>query len=317
VKRLAIAIASLALLSGCGSGTLAPRVEVIDVRKDAAHPPTYSGMSLKNGQVILSEAPEATSFAFSLIPDQFYDFTHAGIVAIEDGEAWVYEASGALATVPLHSKVLDNVSGQVNRRPLFEYVAPNLYAEIFDPPEGVDGNKAVTWARGRYADKTPFDAYFRWEEHETLFCTELVELAMRAGGGTPHTLGGIRFQPSLDLGLRWLGVQNQPSLPAGLWKDESRYVAAMGQFPTRANAYAYFAAKRELYRRFHHQDQRLGYLFTMKGTGEINLRPEIADFVVNASHLFDGVSPQPEPTNPIIVAAVRRYADAVFGPVPD
>jgi hypothetical protein len=302
-------------LTGCGSIT--PRVDVIDVRKDAAHPPTYAGMNIKNGQVILSEAPEATSFAFSLIPDQFYDFTHAGVVALEDGEAWVYEASGALATIPLRSKVLDNVSGEVHRRPLFEYVAPNLYAEIFDPPEGVDGDKAIAWARGQFENKTKFDAYFRWEEHETLFCTELVELSMRAGGGTPHTLGGIRFQPSLDLGLRWLDVQRQQSLPAGYWKDESRYVAAMGQFPTRANAYAYFAAKRELYRRFHHGDQRLGYLFTMKGTGEINLRSEIADFVVNASHLFDGADPQPAPTNPIIVSSVRRYADAVFGPAPD
>jgi hypothetical protein len=313
VKRFGVV--AILFLSGCA--TISPRIDVIDAKKDAAHPPTYAGMSLKNGQVILSEAPAATSFAFSLIPDHFYDFTHAGIVAIEDGEAWVYEVSGSPATVPLHSKVLDNVSGQVSRLPLFEYVAPNLYAEVFDPPEGVDGDKAVTWARGRYADKTQFDAYFRWEEHETLFCTELVELAMRAGGGTPHTPGNVRFQPSLDLGLRWLGVQRQQTLPAGLWKDESRYVAAMGQFPTRVNAYAYFAAKRELYRRFHHQDQRLGYLFTLKGTGEINLRSEIADYVVNASHLFDGATPQPEPTNPIIVASVRRYADAVFGPAPD
>lgn len=316
MKLRVVALLAAALL-GMGCGTFTRPVDVLEVRRDATHRPSFVGLPLRSGQIILSESPEATSFAFALIPDRFYNFTHAGIVSMEDGEAWVYEASGELATVPLHSRLLDNVTGAVHRRPLFEYVSPNLYAEIFDPPDGVDGEKVAAFARQRFAEKTPFDPYFRWDEHKALFCTELVELALRAGGGAPREPGGVRFQPSLDLALDWLGVPRDQALPAGMYEDESRFVAALGQFPSRVNAHAFFAAKRELYRRFHHPDQRLGFIFTMKGSGEIHLRSEIADFVVNASHLFDAYSPAPDLHGPEIVAGVRAYADRTFGPSPD
>ena len=315
MRRAFLAITIALLLSGCG--TFTRPVDVLDVKRDSTHRASFAGLPIRSGQIILTESPEATSFAFALIPDKFYNFTHAGIVALEDNEAWVYEASGELATIPTHARLLDNVSGGVHRRPLFEYIAPNLYAEIFDPPPNVDGEKVAAFARARYADKTKFDAYFRWEEHETLFCTELVELSLRAGGSSPIEPGGVRFQPSLDLALGWLGVRRDQAFPAGIYEDESRFVAALGQFPSRVNAHAYFAAKRELYRRFHHPDQRLGFIFTMKGSGEVHLREEIADFVVNASHLFDAWSPPPDPRGPEIIAGVRAFADRTFGPSPD
>ena len=123
-----VSIVAASLLGGGGCGTFTNPVDVLEVRRDATHRATFSGLPLRSGQIILTESPDATSFAFALIPEKFYSFTHAGVIAMEDGEAFVYEASGELATIPLHSRLLDNVSGAVHRRPLFEYVAPNLYA---------------------------------------------------------------------------------------------------------------------------------------------------------------------------------------------
>ena len=120
MRRAFLAITIALLLSGCG--TFTRPVDVLDVKRDSTHRASFAGLPIRSGQIILTESPEATSFAFALIPDKFYNFTHAGIVALEDNEAWVYEASGELATIPTHARLLDNVSGGVHRRPLFEYV---------------------------------------------------------------------------------------------------------------------------------------------------------------------------------------------------
>ena len=178
-----VAIGLAALTSGCATIQL-PRLNIYDVKKDPNDPPTFAGIPLKSGQVILTESPEATSFGFMLMPDQFYYFTHGGVVVMEEGEAWVYEIAAEIVTFPFHERVLDNVDGKVARRRLFEYVMPNLYAEVMDLEPGVDGGKVADFVRDHYKRKTKFDAFFRWNEHDTLFCTEFVELSQRAGAGS-------------------------------------------------------------------------------------------------------------------------------------
>jgi hypothetical protein len=313
-KLLVCSIAGL--LIGCAVYSL-PRVNVYDVRQDEEHPPTYGGISIHSGQLVLTESPEPTSFVFMLIPDKFYCFTHAGIIVMENGEPWVYEVSGELATFPVHERVLDNVSGKTMRRRLFEYTAASLYTEIIDPPEGVDGEKVSAFAREQYKKKTPFDPYFRWDEHDSLFCTELVELALRAGGARPTEPGPALEQPSLLIVKRWLGVPTGEALPAGFYHNESRMVAAMGQFRTRGAAFAYFEAKRELYRRFSKKDQRMGYVFKLRANGTVELRDDVAGFLMGIAHLFDGVQDVPPWGDPHITHLVKKYADQYFGPPPD
>lgn len=314
IRRALIVVMVLAPL-GCATRT-ATRTSVLGARADAAHPANFLGMPLRDGQIVLTEAPDATSFVFALIPGRFAYFTHGGILAIEDGEPVVYEVSGSVAALPLHSRLLDNVSGEVHRRTLLQYVSANLYGEIMEVPEGVDGTKVAAYARDAYRRKVPFDAYFRWDEHEKLFCTELVELAEQAGGAEPMPFVAIHDNPSLAIAIRWLGVPHDTALPAGLYYDPTRWVGALGQFSSRTAAYAYFEAKREVHRRFQ-RNQRLGFLFTLSGHGQVDVRPEILRFAFDASHLFDGASPPPEPGDPRIPREVRRFADATFGPAPD
>jgi hypothetical protein len=320
--RLATALLACGL-AACGS-TMNAWTHVLDVRpattgasstSSASEGTTYLGLPLRTGQIVFTESPDATSFVFSLVPAKFFDFTHAAIVSVEDGEAYVYEVSGEIVTLPLHERVMDNVAGEVHRRPFYEHVAPNLYAEVYDPPAGVDGTKVAAFARAEWQKKTPFDATFDYDDHSKLFCTELVALALEAGGAPKVALQPTNTNPSLRTGMKWLGVPLETALPAGVFLDPARYVGALGQFPSRAAAYAYFEAKREIHRRFT-PDQRLGFVFTLHGTGKVDMRPEISNFAVKAIHLFDATDAKdlPAPGDPRIRAAVRALATNMFGP---
>lgn len=314
---VALLVLLVALLSSaCLTTSSSFGFRVLEVNDKLKGEPNTSGLPLRNGQVILTESPDATSFMFMLLPAQFHEFTHAGIVAIEDGAPVVYEVSGAIRTFPLHARVLDNIAGEVHRLDLFEYVGANLHAEIYDVEPGSDGSKIVAFAREQYLNGVPFDPYFRFEDHSALYCTELVELAWRAGGAKPHPLGPVNPQPSLQKGLEWLDVLPNQSLPASLYRNDDRFVAAIGQFASRTAAYAYFAAKEEIYRRFRRPDQRLGFLFTLAGTGKIGLRPDVAAFARRAPDLFAGETAVAY-NDPVVRAKVRALADEMWGPYDD
>lgn len=306
---MTLAISGLA----CSSSTTG-RLNVLDARAGARGAPTYLGLPLRTGQLVLTEAPGAYSFAFELIPEKFYPFTHIAMVAIEDGQPWVYDISGEYKTTGLHSKLLANVHGGMRRTAFYEYVAPNLYAEVYDPPPGVDGEKMAAFARQKFAEGVEFDAFFDNDDHSKLFCTELVNLAMINAGGKPATLVPIRDNDSLRLAMKWLDVPTTMALPAGQFADPSRYVASLGQFATRTQAYSYFAAKDEISRRFT-KNQRLGFIFEMHSSGDITTRPWVDGFMERSTHLFDDDKNPPEPGDPRIAMGVRKLADEMLGPM--
>jgi hypothetical protein len=314
--RLVLAAAALVSLLSAGCVSQAPgRLNVLDARTSPQRPATHLGLPLRTGQLLLTEAPGAYSFVFVLIPAKFYNFTHAAIVSIEDGQPWVYDISGEYQ-LGFNERPMDNVDGGMRRTPFVEYAAGNLYGEVFDPPEGVDGNLVAAFARQQYDAGVKFDAYFRFDEHQKLFCTELVELAMRAGGSKPNPLEPVRNNPSLKTGMQWLGVPLDTALPAGIYQNDSKYMGALGLMISRSRAYTYFAAKRELHRRFR-PDQRLGYLFNLKQSGDIELRPEISAYVLRATKAFEDAASPPPPGDPRHDAVVRRIADEMFGPISD
>jgi hypothetical protein len=318
MKRLILSafIALTAMSSVACSTATTGRMNILDAKAAPPGTPTYLGMPLRTGQLVLTEAPGAYSFAFELIPEKFYPFTHVAIVAIENGEPIVYDVTGEYKATGLHTKLLANVHGGMRRTPFYEYVTPNLYAEIYDPPAGADGEKIAAFARQKFTEAVEFDAFFQYEDHSKLFCTELVNLAIMNAGGKPVSLVPARENASLKLALQWLDVPHSYVLPAGLYKDDSRYVGALGQFTSRTAAYSYFEAKREISRRFT-PDQRLGFLFEMHSTGDISTRPELDGFVDRATHLFDQSNEKdlPPPGDPRITAAVRKLADAMLGPM--
>jgi hypothetical protein len=310
-------VASIALglsVTACGTMSLPP-VRVLGAKTDETHKATYNGLSIKSGQLVLTESPDATSYVFVLIPKKFYAFTHAAVISVEDGEPWVYDITGEVKTLPFKSRLMDNVKGKMYRRRLFEYVAPNLYAEIYDPPAGADGEKVAAYVRAKYKDGVEFDSYFDFHDHSKLFCSELVALAIENAGGPALTPEPSNPNPSIVEGMKWLGVPPGEALPAGRFGDPARYVGALGQFQTRTAAWSYFEAKHELHRRFT-MDQRMGFLLSIDNNGRVDVRPEISAFTSRAGHLFDNDPNPPEPGDPRIEAAVRKLASETFGPFP-
>lgn len=301
-------------VAACGTISLPP-VHVLGVKTDEAHKPTYNGLAIQSGQLIVTESPDATSYVFVLIPRKFYPFTHVAIISVEDGEPWVYDVTGGVKTFPFKKRLMDNVKGKMYRRRLFEYAAPNLYAEIYDPPAGADGEKIAAFAREKYKEGVEFDSYFDFHDHSKLFCSELVSMAIESAGGPRIAPEPSNPNPSVIAGMKWLGVPSGEALAAGRFADPARYVGALGQFATRTAAWSYFEAKHELYRRFT-MDQRLGFLLTIDGNGRVDVRPEISAFTSRAGHLFDADPNPPEPGDPRIEAAVRKLAADSFGPFP-
>jgi hypothetical protein len=304
---MAIAFAATA----CSPVSLPP-MNVLGAKKDETHKATYNGLAIKSGQLVLTESPDATSYVFFLIPQKFYAFTHVAVISVEDGEPWVYDITGEVKTLPFKKRLMDNVTGKMYRRRLFDYVAPNLYAEIYDPPAGADGEKVAAFMRQKYEARTEFDSYFDFHDHTKLFCSELVSMALTSAGGPTFVPEPSNSNPSIVAGMKWLGVPPGEALPAGKFADPARYVGALGQFPTRTAAWAYFEGKRELFRRFT-MDQRLGFLVSVDGNGKIEVRPEITSFTIAASHLFDHDANPPEPGDPRIEIEVRKLADERFG----
>jgi hypothetical protein len=298
---------------GCVHSQSLPPVNVLDKRVTAASQATWNGLPIRSGQLVLTESPDATSYVFVLIPQKFHPFTHAAVISVEDGEPWVYDVTGEVKTFPLKRRLMDNVKGKMYRRRLFEYVAPNLYAEIYDPPEGADGAKIAAYVRQKYAEGVEFDSYFDFHDHSRLFCSELVALAVAHAGGPPMKPEPSNPNPSVIEGMRWLGVPKGEALPAGAFAHPSRYVGALGQFPTRTSAWLYFEAKQELHRRFT-KDQRLGFLLTMDNNGRVDVRPEITAFTFRAARLFEDDPAPPAPGSPRLTAAVRKLAAETFGP---
>ncbi len=316
MKRAFLALSltlSLVFISGCTRDNLFARTidSPASVPKEV---PVFYGLPLKSGQIVVTESPDNTSWMFLLIPDKYYPFTHGGVIAIEDGKPYVYDTSGAVKFLPLDSRVLDNVSGKARRTPFYDYVSPNLYAEVYDLPAGVDASKVVSFVRKQYENGTEFDAFFNFDDHSKLFCTEMIELALRAGGDKPRELEQSNPNPSIVEGMKWLAVKpGVAALPAARFIEPSRYVGAMGRFNNRAAAYAYFEAKREVFRRFT-MNQRLGYLFSLNGNGTFELRPHLALYADRALHLFENDENPPPIGDPRIAQAVRELADEMFGP---
>ncbi len=310
-RALVSAIVLAAAASGCASAPAATaKVNVLDARIDRANRPTYMGLPLKTGQVIVSEAPGAYSFFFSLVPERFFNFTHAGVIVMEGGEPFVYDVSGRYKP-GFDDRPTDAIVGGARRQALLDYCRPNLYAEIYEPPPGTDREKIGAWLRERYEKGVVFDPYFRSDEHEKLYCTEFVGLALEAGGAKPVPLVGIRRNPSLDVVLRYLAVPLDEALPAALFIAPERYAGAIGTFPTRTQAYCYFEAKREIYRRFT-PDQKVGNIF-VNVDGDLALHGEILGFLEAAVKLFEGS--RTAPSLAAISLAVRELADHRWGPV--
>ncbi|MBL4850318.1 MAG: hypothetical protein JKY65_32780 [Planctomycetes bacterium] len=314
MNRTLLYLALIASLSGCGS-VVQERLYFQGSEIDEEHPATYLGLPLTSGQIVLGEAPGAYSFLFGLGLETYVNFTHAAILIMEEGKAYVYEMTGEYDGIGLEDTPTDGIRGFCRRLTLEEYAHGNLYVEVYDLPPNVDAKKVIAYTQDVYERQPEFDAYLDYSEHEKLFCTEFVALALEAGGHEPFKLVPIRQHPDYQRLLTWFKVERKLGLPAASFADESRWRASLGQLPCRTSAYSYFAAKAEVSRRFT-ADQKLGNVFRMEGIADIRLRDEILMFLNRSLRLFP-ITPQRRLPLDEIQAKVRALADEMFGSAED
>jgi hypothetical protein len=240
----------------------------------------FHGLPLQSGQLVVSDSGDPDSLLMSIAGEQYTAFGHAGILSIEEGEAYVYEGY-ALLWPFLTGPPTDAMHGRIRRITLEQYIARQRVTAIFDPPAGVDRTAVAAFARARHEDGTEFDPYFDWHDHTRLYCTEFAALALHAGGQPLPTPVRVRDNASLRIALDWLKVSAPEIVTAGSLTEGAERVALISQRLSAREVEAYFAAKRELHRRFT-TDQKLGNIWSWSWRG-LRLRPQIEAFLEASS----------------------------------
>jgi len=315
-QRLLAPLLGLVVLLSAGCVSTPPveqpnqQLRTFSTKIDATHKPSFLGLPLKSGQLVLTEAPGVYSFFFGLVPAQFFRFTHVAVLVFEEGKPWVYDTAGKYK-LGFDDRPTDAIEGKVQRTPFYEYCKANLYAEIYDPPVGADPAKMVAFVKDHFAKGTPFDAYFDYREKKNLYCSELVAEAVRAAGGKPPPLIAVRDQRSMRVFLEWMKVPLDRNMPAGSFADPARKVGALVTLGNPVATACYFEAKREICRRFT-KDQKIGNVFKMAGY-DIDLHDEIDQYIRKSINLFAHVGVVPDKET--IREAVRNLAEEMLGPV--
>jgi hypothetical protein len=266
-----------ALLAGCASlGPSHFRTYLVEAQKhDSASGLEYHGLRLQSGQFIVGDEGDADTLLMSLLGEEYSPYVHAGIVVIESGRPYVYDAYVTM-NMFLHASRGSPISGGIRRATLEEYVRSQRIVAIYDSME-TDRASVAEFAQARHRDETPFDVKFDWSDHSSLYCTEFVAVALHAGGGAwPQTVK-IRANPSLHVALDWLQVDAGEIVTAQSLIRSAHRVALISRDYSLEQVTAYFAAKQELHRRLT-DDQKLGNVWQWTWHG-LALQPTVAAFL--------------------------------------
>ncbi len=278
--RRVVALTAVLCLSGCATTLTPAAFRTFDAESAAAGELDFHGLPLQSGQLVVSDSGEADSLLLSLLGEQYTPYGHAGILSIEAGKAYVYEGYALLLPF-LSGAPTDAMHGRIRRVTLEQYIGRQLVTAIFDPPASVDKAAVAAFARARHEDGTQFDPYFDWRDHTRLYCTEFAALALHAGGQPLPTPVRVRDNASLRVALDWLKVRAPEIVTAGSLTEAAERVALISRRHTAREVEAYFAAKRELHRRFT-SDQKLGSIWQWSLQG-LRLRPQVAAFLEASS----------------------------------
>ncbi|HYS13611.1 MAG TPA: hypothetical protein VEN28_09895 [Burkholderiaceae bacterium] len=238
-----------------------------------------SALPLASGQIVVSETGDAMSLFFSLFTEDFAPWVHAGILAIEDGAPYVYDATGTVWPIP-GVRPTAVVGGGVRRVALTRFMRGKRVVGFYAPAPEVDTAALVDFARMHHARGTPFDQYFDAGDASAFYCTEFVALGLQAAGAPAIVGARMRENASLVTALDWLQIRARRLILAGQLLRSAREVAIWSPDLSRAQVEAYFAAKRELQQRFG-ANARLGRLLRWTGF-TLALRDEVRVFFADA-----------------------------------
>jgi hypothetical protein len=265
---------SVALLSGCVSfpATIAAELELpksgqpnpYDTNKETLelsektrkavksakeHPAPDAGtLPLRSGQLVVVDDMQGLGLYTGLFADAYVPWTHIGVLSIEAGELLVYETTATL--IPLPSFRPNSLFfGKARRVPLEQFWKGKI-AGIYDLPPEVDAAKVVAYMRHHHDRGTPFDPYFDIEDATALYCSELVALALVAGGAKPIQGRAMRENRSYTPMREWLNMRSSRIIMPGQLIDPKLLVARWSEGMSPAQIDAHFELRRELFARF-------------------------------------------------------------------
>lgn len=125
------------------------------------------GFELHDGDIIFQTSRSSQSRAVQLATHSKY--SHMGLVFMEDGRPYVYEAAERVKVTPLRGWISRGEKGKFAIKRLAEY------DEL--PPEAL---KRMKDAGVRLKGKS-YDPYFEWDD-EMIYCSELVYKIYKEGG---------------------------------------------------------------------------------------------------------------------------------------
>ncbi len=301
--RRAFLCLSLLWLASCAQ---LKKEDLLTYDVSAESPDRYLGLPLKSGQIVVSGSQSTMGIVLAVMAENFSPYEHAGVLSIEADGVYVYEQFAS--TRPhMSGPPTDAMEGQVRRRPLGAFIRNYPYVAIYEH-DTVALEPVHAYARARMEDKTPFDAYFDYSSHETLYCTEYVALALEAGGHASFQPLMNRNNPSLKVVTDWMGISNR-ILRVNALVESARPVALLSTKFSPQQLRLAFELKRELHRRFT-CDQKFGNLVYW-GNSRLNLRDAPKKFLEQGMTLFSDYTQEQD--QQVIQREVRQLANRLLG----
>lgn len=210
-------------------------------------PPPLS--ALKSGQLLVWGKRNAAALFVGLFAQDFRPWSHIGIVSVEADGVYVYETDSAFVSTS-EKPPTESATGGMRHMRFTEHVAADYIFGVYDPPPGVDIDKMLAFAQEQFQRGVGFDAYFDSVDHQALYCSELIALALEAGGAPAARLTPVRANRSYDVIRNWLRIHPDGFyLPSDFISPE-RQVALWSRDLSPAQIQALFAAQQELASRF-------------------------------------------------------------------
>ena len=269
------------ILSGCVSLNVASlsTLELSDsatVLSEAEGGINFQGVPLKSGQIIVSDNNAAMNLIVTFTDTEYHPFSHAGIISIEQGKPYVYQAAVQLKLL-FRESATDLTTGSVMRISLAEFVNATTVAAIYNPSSAELGKSMVAFARHAYGKKLPYDAVFDPVDRSKVYCSEFIVSAMEFGHGQAVPLRLRNRHSSIDTLYEWLNIDtNRHYFVSDLVSNKNR-VALLSTKLTARQIELHFALREELYRRFT-ADQKIGNILSWSTFGPV-FRPQVASFI--------------------------------------
>lgn len=150
---------------------------------------------LKSGDIVVRRGDDMTSYMLSRLNTTDKNFSHCGVVAVEDGVPYVYHCIGGE----------DNPDEKMKREKASIWFSPanNLsYAAYRYAVSDSTVGKLLNTVKKFYSDKRMFDMDFSLATDDRMYCSEMVYKAMLSSG-TEYVI-----LPTEKFGKKYIGIDD-------------------------------------------------------------------------------------------------------------